>query len=273
MNKIWVKIRSRFRKLTSSYRVLPEVIIIGAQKSGTTSLFEYLKNHPRLSASYKKEVHFFDGGLNPKVDDFNKGIKWYKTHFPLKFINNKKIAYEASPLYIFNPLVPERIYNQIPKAKLIVVLRNPVERAISHYFHEKRQGRETLQITGAMKQEEQRLEEVIKIKDYKSNAFIHASYKSRGIYHEQLNRYYALFPKENLLVLNSDELFKQPLETLKTVYEFLGIEDYSDSANLKPQNIGSNRSKVDNSVYQLLETYFAEHNEKLFQLIGKRFDW
>ena len=124
-----------YQKLSSDKRSFPDFIIIGAQKSGTTSMYAYLEQHPDIIGSLNKEIHFFDGGTNPKVDNFKKGINWYKAHFPLcENVENKKI-FEASPLYIFSPLVPKRIANYIPKVKVIALLRNPSDRAISHYFH------------------------------------------------------------------------------------------------------------------------------------------
>jgi hypothetical protein len=170
----WVKpfgrdIIFKYRQATWSKRAFPSIIIIGAQKSGTSSLFYYLGQHPQIIPSYKKEVHFFDGGLNPNVDNFNKGEPWYRSHFPLKrnTINNQK-AFEASPLYLFNPLSPQRIYELIPEVRLIAVLRNPVERAISHYFHEKWAGREPFPIMKALQSEEKRLSPVINKQDYKN---------------------------------------------------------------------------------------------------------
>ena len=98
---------------------MPDFIIIGAMKSGTTSLFHYLRQHPSLTPSYKKEVHFFDGGRKPSADNYEKGKSWYQSHFPLKWsVRNDRKTFEASPLYIFNPLAPQRIYELLPDAKL-----------------------------------------------------------------------------------------------------------------------------------------------------------
>jgi hypothetical protein len=176
-----------YRQATWRRRILPDFIIIGAMKSGTSSLFAYLSQHPQLYPSCKKEVHFFDGGLNPKIDTFEKGQAWYRAHFPLtsKMSIDSK-TFEASPLYIFNPLAPKRIFDLVPNVKIIAVLRNPIERAISHYFHEKRKNRESLPIYEALLNEEKRLEPVIKRKDYKNRIFIDYSYKTRGLYKEQL---------------------------------------------------------------------------------------
>jgi hypothetical protein len=253
---------------------LPDFIIIGAQKSGTSSLFSYLSQHPYLIPSYRKEVHFFDGGLRPDVDNFNKGQAWYRSHFPLKENNsNDQKAFEASPLYIFNPLVPQRISALIPEVKLIAILRNPVERAISHYFHEKRKNREKLPVLEALQVEDERLKPIIDKQDYKNDIFIHHSYKSRGLYYEQIKRYLNYFPMSNILVLNSEMLFTQPDNALRRVFEFVGVDSEFTVKDLAPRNVGSNRTEVDPDIYEYLEEYFRSHNQKLYKLIGQNCGW
>jgi hypothetical protein len=275
----WAKIvvhRSilRYHQADWRNRYLPDFIIIGAQKSGTSSLYYYLSQHPHLRPSYKKEVHFFDGGLDPNVDNFNKGQAWYRSHFPLKWntSNNQKV-FEASPLYIFNPLAPQRISELIPEVKLIAILRNPMERAISHYFHEIKRGRESLPVMEALQAEEERLIPVIDKQDYKNDIFIHHSYKSRGLYHEQIKRYLDYFPMSNILVINSETLFTQPDDTLRRIFQFVGIDTAFTVKDLKPRNVGSNKTKIDPGVHEYLEDYFLFHNQKLYELIGKNYGW
>ncbi|HDD62059.1 MAG TPA: sulfotransferase [Chloroflexi bacterium] len=275
----WIKqlayyLTLKFRKINWSNRVLPDFIIIGAQKSGTTSLYYYLRQHPQLIPSYKKEVHFFDGGLDPNVDNFKKGETWYRSHFPLKrnTSSNQK-SFEASPLYLFNPLAPQRIFEQVPEVKLIAILRNPIERAISHYFHEKQNNHESLPIYKALQSEEERLRPIIEKEDYKNICFIHHSYKSRGLYHEQLKRYFDYFPKSNILVISSQALFTDPSDTLRRVFRFVGVDTEFTVTDLAPRNIGSNRSRIDPSVYDYLEKYFRSHNQLLYELMGEDYGW
>jgi hypothetical protein len=264
----------KYREATWSKRVLPSFIIIGAQKSGTTSLFDYLSQHPQILPSSSKEVHYFDGGLNPDVDTFKKGESWYRSHFPLeRNADNNQIAFEASPLYIFNPLAPQRISKLIPEVKLIAILRNPVERAISHYFHEKRMGREPLPIMEALEKEEDRLNKVIAKQDYKTNEYIHYSYKTRGLYDEQLIRYSNYFSMRNILVINSENLFTQPSYALRRIFEFVGVYEDFKVNDLEPRNIGTNKMKVDPDVYEYLTDYFRPHNQRLYDLIEQRFSW
>ncbi|ESA32695.1 sulfotransferase [Leptolyngbya sp. Heron Island J] len=262
------------RRATSWHRTLPSFIIVGAQKSGTTSLYDYLTEHPQLWPAYIKEVHFFDGGLSPKSNNFQKGEGWYRANFPLKsHIKTGEQTFEASPLYMFNPLVAQRIFNLIPQAKIIAILRNPTERAISHYFHERRYGRETLDIAEAIATEEKRLAPMWANQDYKNEIFIHLSYKSRGHYAEQLKRFLDYFPRENLLVLNAENLFQDPASVLQKVCQFIDIDSEYQFKNLRPRNIASNRISVASSVYKALDYYFEPHNHELYKLLGESFNW
>jgi len=263
-----------WRQVTARWRVLPDIIIVGAQKAGTTSLYAYMAGHPQLRRSHVKEVHFFDGGLDPSVDSYARGENYYRAFFPLRpFLPAGVKTYEASPLYIYHPLVAGRIARMVPGARVIALLRNPVERAISHYFHDQRAGREPLPILEAMQAEDDRVSAAAARKDFNSPDFIERSYKSRGLYAQQLQRYYDQLPEEQILVLSAEELFSRPKETLERVYDFCGVDSGKLPADLTPRNVGSNRRDVDDDVYTYLSNYFRQPNEALFELLGRRFDW
>lgn len=264
----------QYRLLTANKRALPDFIIIGAQKAGTASLYHYLGQHPQLLPSYRKEVHYFDGGLDPKMDSYAKGRSWYQAYFPLKrTIRPGQQTFEASPLYMFNPLAPQRITDLLPKVKIIALLRNPTERAISQYFHEKRKNNETLPIHEAMQREEERLEAVLKAGDYKHASFIHHTYKSRGHYKEQLERYFQVFPKENILILGSEELFADPVATLQRTFTFLNVAPEFKVNNLTPHNVGKNKSNVPAETIAYLNEYFTPHIRELYGFLGRDFGW
>lgn len=275
----WIKIIlyktiSKYRLLTWQYRGLPDFIVIGAQKSGTSSLYYYLGQHAQLKSAYEKEVHFFDGGLNSKVDNYQKGEPWYRSHFPLyRNTGMDQKIFEGSPFYIFNPLVPKRIAEFLPEAKLIAILRNPTERAISHYFHEKRKGRESLPIMDALQAEEERLKAVIENKDYKNEIYKNYSYKSRGLYYNQIKRYLDYFQMNNILVINSEKLFLEPDSTLRRIFQFVGVDAELMVRDLKPRNVANNRTEVESCVYDYLENYFRPHNQMLYKLIGENYGW
>jgi hypothetical protein len=263
-----------YRRATWRGRSLPDFIIIGAQKSGTSSLFEYLCQHPQLVPSYVKEVHYFDGGLNPNIDNFEKGEAWYRAHFPLtRAINPHSKTFEASPLYLFNPRAPERIFRLIPEVKIIALLRDPTARAISHYFHEKRRGRESLPIFEALRLEEKRLESVVREEDYKSDIFIHHSYKSRGLYKQQIERFLGYFPWHQIFLVASEELFRQPEEPVRRIFEFVGVDPNFKVSDLRARNVAHSKDKVEAEVYRYLQHFFSPHNEALYELIGKNYAW
>jgi len=263
-----------YREATWQDRPLPDFIVIGAQKSGTSSLHAYLKQHPQIISAVKKEVHFFDGGLLPERDNFLKGQRWYRAHFPKKNkISSNQKVFEASPLYIFNPQVPKRIADLIPHVKLIAVLRNPTERAISHYFHERRKGRESLPIMDAMRAEEDRLKPILDRQDYKNRVFIHFSYKSRGRYSEQINRFINFFPLNQMLFLSSDELFTETHKALRRIFNFIDVDADFVIPDLQPRGISTNRTQVGEEVYKYLNDYFMPYNQDLYRIINYDFGW
>lgn len=267
------KFRFYYRYATWRIRPLPDFIIIGTQKAGTTSLHAYLSQHPQFLKPYEKEVHFFDGGLDPSIDNYKKGQAWYRAHFPFRKNGSASRVFEASPLYIFNPLVPGRMFNLLPQARIIAILRNPTDRAISHYFHEKQRGYESLPIMEALLEEERRLESAIRLKDYKNYSFIHHSYKSRGHYSEQLERYLKFFPRQQVLILNSEEFFHDQHNILRQVTDFTGVDSDFKVKDSHPRNVAKNKEQVSAEVYQYLNNHFKPHNEALYELLGKDFGW
>jgi hypothetical protein len=265
---------SKFRQATWKSRVLPQFIIIGAMKSGTTSLFHYLSQHPQLVPSNPKETHYFDGGSVNGVDEYQYGISWYLRHFPRKSqISDSQQTFEASPSYLFHPLAAGRIHETIPDAKLIVLLRNPTARAISHYLHKKRTGIEKLPIMEALQQEEIRLAPILATNDYFNRGMRHFSYKARGLYKIQLDRYFELFPREQLLILPSEGFFAEPLDVLQQIYDFIGVDPEYQVVDLSPKLVAKNREKIDDEVIDYLNDYFRPHNQVLFELLGVDYGW
>ena len=272
MNFLYRKqIRAAYRRLTWRLRALPDFLIIGAQKSGSSSLYHYLRQHPGLLPSFNKEVSYFDGGIDPNIDNYDKGIAWYRSYFP--FSDDSKLAFEATPLYLWHPLAPARIHDTLPDIKLIAVLRNPTERAISNYFHERRKGWESLSIVDALHAEEDRLAEALRTENYRDHAFSHFPYKLRGLYHIQIERYLEHFPANRMYIMSSEDMFADPKKCISDVLNFLGLEMSDKIRNLQPRNVSSNRENVPSEVYEYLDRYYAEPNEALYSLLGKRFDW
>lgn len=262
---------SAVRLLTAPFRVLPDYLILGAQKAGTTTLYNNLIKHPVVFPAAIKEVHFFDM-------HFGNGVNWYRAHFPMRRVMSAKagsITGEGSPYYLLHPLAPQRVKNVVPDAKLLVVLRNPVDRAYSHYQHERRREREALSFEEAIAQELARLagevEKVAAGEKETSFALRHFSYLERGKYAEQLERWFSVFPREQFLILTTDELNREFQATMARVFEFLKLPPY-EIATEKRSNVGAYEKMNDSTRAQLVE-YFRPHNARLQDLLGRQLNW
>jgi hypothetical protein len=275
LRKIRNKLHFLYRKSTWKERCLPDFIIIGAQKCGTSSLRYYLSQHPQLKTPlFKTEIHYFASFDSADEERYSLGESWYRAHFPLKReITGNTRVFETTPYYLFFPPAPERISSLIPNVKLIAILRNPTDRAISHYFMEWRNDSEPLPMLQAFEQEEARLDYSIKNQEYNNLEFKDHSYKSRGRYAEQLLRYQNYFQKEQILVLSSEEFFNAPYQTLKTVYNFVDVDvDYKIS-DITPWNLGKKKGEVPPGVREYLNSYYKPYNEALYQMTKRDFGW
>lgn len=259
------KIIWRLRIITGRFRCLPDFMVIGAMKAGTSSLHAYLAQHPQLLPAYQKEVHFFD--KNPNSDaDFSQNLAWYRAFFPLKLQRKTGVKiFESTPRNLCNPLAAKRIFNLMPKVRLIVLLRNPTQRTLSHYFHTVCHGRENLTIMEALLAEETKLNTHQEI--------AHLGYKQRSIDHQQIARFYDYFPKDQILILNSEDFFNNTQNVMAKIFNFVGVESSYQIQNLAPHNVGTNKAQVSQDVIDYLEDYFAPHNEMLYQLIDQDFRW
>lgn len=254
--------------LTDNTTTEPDFLIIGTQKGGTTSLYHHLTHHPNIKAAAVKEVHYFD-------EQFGRGFDWYKRHFPSN-LSAGSITGEASPYYLFHPQTPRRVHELLPNIKLIVLLRNPVYRAYSHYRMMVRRGLEQLSFPEALQAEHDRVndeyERMARDSSYLSPDCSHYSYLKRGLYAEQLEGWYQYFPKEQFLILNSEKLFQNPVEGCRKIYTFLNIPTWErdDFPHLQE---GEEGSEIPADTLTWLQDYFTEPNRKLFELIGEVYDW
>jgi len=260
-----------YRLSTRQMRTLPDFLIIGGQKCGTSSFYRNLVKHPAIVPAFEKEIYFFNG-------KFHKGINWYRTHFPLlpykyyvtKICRQKFLTGEATPGYIFHPHV-----EALPHVKIIILLRNPVDRAYSHYYHEVRKKRETLSFEDAIKAEEERLrgefEKLIKNERYKSFNYIHYSYLARGIYVDQLQRWNNFFKKEQILLLKSEDFFRDPQTSFDQALQFLGLPGWQVN-DFRKAHVGY-YPKMDTAIRNRLLNYFEPHNHKLYEYLGINFGW
>lgn len=264
-------LRKRYYLHTASFRALPDFIIIGAMKSGTTTLFSWLRQHPQITGSHRKEVHFFDW-------HYPQGEHWYRANFPYTFnIRHGSITGEASPFYLFCPPIAERIHTLIPDVRLIALLRNPVDRAISHYFHSTRSGKETLPVMEALDREDERTRDawnrVLQGDCSHNRDLIWFSYHRRGLYLEQLQHYWKVFSKDNIYIESADNLLNRPETTLSGIFSFLGVTPDFNIPNTHKRNVGGNKRQLPADVYDRLGSYYRHPNEELFSAIGRNFGW
>jgi len=270
-----------FRASTNPLRLMPDFIIIGTMRGGTTSLYSYLTEHPNIGPAYMKEVHFFDVY-------FSKGLHWYRAQFPSsvqKYYTERVqkqnfITGEASPYYLFHPHAPKRIAKTLPQVKLIVLLRNPVTRAYSHYYHEVAGGHEKIAtFEEAIACEEERIAKEAELLDkneqYISYNHRHFSYLARGIYVDQLKVWMNLFPKEQFLILKSEDFYADPAAGLKQVLDFVNVPDLSLKAQKEEyeQLNTTTPPRMNPATRKRLSEYFEPHNSRLYKYLGVDFGW
>jgi len=189
---------------------LPNLFIAGAQKSGTTSLHRFLESHPDIFfPSTTQELHFFDIESN-----YRRGVEWYKGFFT-SWAGERYVA-QTSPMYMYEPAVPDRIADLVPGARFAFILRNPIDRAYSHYWHEVRYGWETLSFRTALEREQERLKGGFEARR-------HYSYLARGMYAKQIKRFMEVFPRENVHIEITEEFSADVDATAARMGRFLNL--------------------------------------------------
>ena len=243
-----------YGQATARLRPLPDFLILGAQKAGTTALYAYLRWHPQVTGPSFKEVSFFDR-------HYARGERWYRAHMPMR---RSGVVGEASPSYLFHPLAPARVARMLPNARLIALLRNPVDRAFSHYQHEVALAGEG----GRMRGE---LERMLEDPRYFSHPWWNYTYAARGRYAEQLERWFEVFPREQLLVLLTDELASDTAGAYRRTLDFLGVDERGLESY--PRIFEREYGEMDPVTRVRLTQEFAEPNRRLAELLGRELPW
>lgn len=244
--------------------MLPNFLIVGAARSGTSTLYTYMQSHPDiyLRAQKRPEPHFFF-----KDSEYAKGIRYYEsTWFPAK--TEHRAIGEASTSYIFGSKVPERIARDLPDARLIAVLRNPIDRAYSNYWHTVKSGLETLDFASAVKQEDERTRAIEGTALAEVKPF---SYVARGFYYAQISNFLSVISRERLAIHMYDDLCDHPRTTLGDIYRFLNVDPSILPARL---DLVENRSvpsgeRLDPSLRRRLAEIYADDVGRLGKLIGR----
>jgi Sulfotransferase domain len=272
--------RTAYRELTAAtaaMRPQPEFLMIGVSRCGTTSMFEALSAHPQTVRPVRnKGIYYFD--LN-----YHHGQAWYRGHWPITRSVRRRtadggglVAFEASGYYIFHPSALSRVARDLPAVKLLVMLRDPVERAYSAYKHEYAGGFERVEtFEEALELEDERLagesERMRLDPRYESFSHRHHAYRHRGHYAEQLERVFALFPRTQVHIVQSEGYFGQSAQEYHRVLEFLGVKPFEPPSFTRPKAHPSQPMAA--STRAKLRRYYAPHDERLAKLLDRPLLW
>jgi len=270
----------KYGERTSDQRPLPDFLVIGTKRGGTTSLWRYLAQHPlvpRLFPAWNtKTSHYFE-------ENWARGEAWYRSHFPTvrqraalerKHGAPPKVG-EAAPLYMFHPLAAGRVAELMPQARMIVLLRDPVQRAYSHWKERRTEGKEPLEFAAALAAEDSRTagERARLIADpaYVSEAFDWYSYRARGRYLEHLEPWLERFDASQLLFVASETLYREPATTYARILEFIGLPPHE----LPAYDVFNDRPSkgMDEAVRAELAEYFKPYNAALEERLSMTFNW
>lgn len=253
--------------ITASSRVLPNFIIVGTVRSGTTSLYYNICEHPSVVSAAYDEIGFFDS-------NYHLGLNWYRSMFPteneMKELREKtgmSITGEDTPFYFWKKEVVDRIYDILPKVKIIVIFRNPVDRAYSNYNLGIRSKTETLTFEDAVDEEIKFLDE----HSFRDSIDRRRSYLSKGIYEKQVKLWFDIFPKEQIHILSTEKMNQNPQDTLQKIFEFLNLPKYNIKNPQRQKH--AKYEKMDDKVREKLLKFYKPYNEKFFHIIQKKFEW
>lgn len=250
----------------SGSRLNPSVFIPGAQKGGTTSLYAWLVDHPKVERMVQKETYFFNDNNN-----YQRGLDWYLNHF--EKAGEGQVTVDASANYLESAEAPSRIKTTFPKAKAIILLRNPVDRAFSHYRMNVAHGIEQLSFEEALAKEEERITSGEQRTESAGHnyAYQKLGYRSKGVYVMQLKYWLHAFDKERLLILDSQELFDDPETNYASVLTFLDLPPHQPGA-FERRQMGK-PGEMNASTREELNAFYKPHNSALEQLLNRKFNW
>ena len=253
--------------ITASSRVLPDFIIVGTVRSGSTSLYYNICEHPSVLSAAYDEIGFFDS-------NYHLGINWYRSMFPtIKEMENVErktgfaITGEDTPFYLWKEEAAKRIFEMNGDTKIIGIFRNPVDRAYSNYNLAVRSKTEKLTFEEAIDEEIG----FLKNHSFRESVDNKRSYLAKGIYENQIKIWFELFPREQIHLLSTEDMQKNPEETLQKTFRFLEIPDYIIKNPQKQK--AAEYKKMNNETREKLVDFYKQHNERFFKTIQKKYDW
>jgi hypothetical protein len=260
-------------------RMLPSFLIVGAERCGTTSLWDALRRHPAVFSAVlpRKELHYFDY-------QYQHGLAWYQSHFPFKLraslaarrVGAVPVAFEASPYYMFHPLAPQRIHHDLPGVRVLAMLRDPAARAYSAYFLRVGRGYETEPFERALELEASRLageaDRLVADPAYVSFSHRHFAYRTRGQYAEQLEQMEKFFGRDRIHVVESAAFFANPAAVYDEILDFLGLPHHAHPPFERPPGTRS-RPPMPDSVRRALAEHYRPYDERLTAWLGHEPSW
>lgn len=265
------RMRVRARTAWPARGMLPNVLVIGAQRAGTSSIYRYLGSHPDVVPSLRKEIEFFSTRSS-------MGERWYRAHFPL--MARPQVTFEATPDYLLHPLSASRAARLLPDVKAVALLRSPITRAFSQYGHQRRLNREDLPFATALEREPERIagefDRLISDPDYPAVELRTHGYMERGRYAPQLTRWFETLGRERVHVIRTEDLWAEPEQTYSALLDFLELrhvmprfENYS--------YVPDTGARTDTSMSIEAETYLrdqlASEIEAVEDLLGRPMGW
>ena len=264
---------------TARWRVQPDFLIVGTKRGGTTSLWNWLDAHPQVLSLFPKPRELksteFYFGASPH------SARWYRSHFHTRayreLVGRRRgpvVNGEASPYYMYGPHVPALLARDNPDARIIVLLRNPVERAYSHFQERSKQGVETLDFATALAREEDRIagDRARAAADpaYYGTDLDFFSYRDRGVYLPQVQRLHAAFPREQVLIVRSEDLYTDSQGVFDATCDFLGVRR-TPLVAVRHNEI--KRAPMDDEVRAELTEFYRPHNAALAEYLGIDLGW
>ncbi|MEA5550654.1 tetratricopeptide repeat protein [Anabaena cylindrica UHCC 0172] len=244
----------------------PNFIIIGVTKGGTTSLYSYLTKHPQILPAVHKEIDFWANHQG----SFDRGLDWYCSHFPKISPEQTCITGEATPSYLYYPRAAKQLAQVFPQTKLILLLRNPIDRAVSHYYMYVAERKEHRSLKMALLSELNFLKTKPE-RDWANPQMPITNYLRGGMYLKFIQQWLKWFPREQFLILKSEDFFNDPNTTVNQTFEFLGVKPYE----LPSYPIENQRyyQPVSESIRQDLSVFFDPYNQELEQFLGQKLNW
>jgi hypothetical protein len=265
---------------TAAIRPMPDFLIVGTKRGGTTSMHHLLLQHPDMVPMFparrlKSPMYF--------SQHYDRGERWYRSHFatsPWRWVRgalrgHATVTGESSPYYLYNPYAAERIRRDIPDVKIVIMLRDPVRRAYSHYWERVDNKVEPLSFADALKAEPQRLAGQLEMMAanplHYSEPHDWHSYRDRGLYADQLRRFFALFPRDRILILPSESFYRDEQAAFDRVTDFLGLRRHTLAAKQRYNYLPV--EKMDAAIEAELTEFFRAPNDEVYELVGEDFGW